>query len=121
MGVEKKKKGAMCTMVCAGSVTLSIRLDSAYQRPELFFFKRVSLALSTVQWVPCTIYRTHQTSFFNKTFIKNRSYSITHTFKNYFVIVFSVFSKIIDIQTHPKGKKKNWTNEPSMMHLDRVS
>ena len=70
MGVEKKKKGAMCTMVCAGSVTLSIRLDSAYQRPELFFFKRVSLALSTVQWVPCTIYRTHQTSFFNKIFIK---------------------------------------------------
>ena len=33
-----------------------------------------------------------QTSFFNKTFIKNGSYSTIHTFKNYFATVFSVFS-----------------------------
>ena len=45
-----------------------------------------------------------QTSFFNKTFIKNGSYDIIHTFKNYFVIVFSVFSKISGIQTHSTTK-----------------
>ena len=43
-----------------------------------------------------------QTSFFNKTFIKNRSHDTIHTFKNYFITVFSVFSKISGIQTHPK-------------------
>ena len=40
--------------------------------------------------------------FFNKIFIKNRSYSTIHTFKNYFAITFSVFSKISGIQTHSK-------------------
>ena len=33
-----------------------------------------------------------QTSFFNKTFIKNGSYSTIHTFKNYFATVFLVFN-----------------------------
>ena len=33
-----------------------------------------------------------QTSFLIKTFIKNRSHGTIHTFKNYFTIVFSVFS-----------------------------
>ena len=33
-----------------------------------------------------------QTSFFNKTFIKNGSHSIIHIFKNDFAIVFSIFS-----------------------------
>ena len=42
-----------------------------------------------------------QTSFFNKTFIKNGSHDTIHTFKNYFVTVFSVFSKISSIQTDP--------------------
>ena len=32
--------------------------------------------------------------FFNKNFIKNESHGTIHTFKNYFVTVFSVFSKI---------------------------
>ena len=43
-----------------------------------------------------------QTSFFNNTFIKNGSHDTIHTFKNYFVTVFSVFSKISSIQTHSK-------------------
>ena len=30
--------------------------------------------------------------FFNKAFIKNESHSIIHTFKNYFAIIFSIFS-----------------------------
>ena len=43
--------------------------------------------------------------------IKNRFHNIIHTFKNYFVTVFSVFSKINYIQTdsymlNPKKKKK---------------
>ena len=43
-----------------------------------------------------------QTSFFTKTFIKNGSHGIIHTFENYFATVFSIFSKISGIQTHPK-------------------
>ena len=46
-----------------------------------------------------------QTSFFNKTFIKNGSHGTIHTFKNYFATVFLVFSKISGIQTHPKSEK----------------
>ena len=33
-----------------------------------------------------------QISFFNKIFIKNKSYGTVHTFKNYFTIVLSVFN-----------------------------
>ena len=36
--------------------------------------------------------RDPQTSFFNKTFIKNGSHGIIHTFKNYFATVFSIFN-----------------------------
>ena len=35
-----------------------------------------------------------QTFYFTKIFIKNESYGTIHTFKNYFAIVFLVFSKI---------------------------
>ena len=50
--------------------------------------------------------RDPQTSFFTQTFIKNGSHDTIRTFKNYFVILFSVFSfqffsKISGIQTHP--------------------
>ena len=34
--------------------------------------------------------------------IKNGSQNTIHTFKNYFAMMFSVFSKISGIQTHPK-------------------
>ena len=46
--------------------------------------------------------RDSNTSFFTETFIKNWSHGTIHTFKNYFVIVFSVFNKISNTQTHPK-------------------
>ena len=36
--------------------------------------------------------RDSQTSFFTQTFIKNWSHDIIHTFKNYFVTMFSIFS-----------------------------
>ena len=41
--------------------------------------------------------------------IKNESHGTIHTFKNYFVIVFSVLTKISSIQTDPKNTllKKN--------------
>ena len=44
-----------------------------------------------------------QISFFNKTFIKNESHGIIHTFKNYVVTVFSIFSfqQISGIQMDP--------------------
>ena len=41
---------------------------------------------------PMNCSRDLQTSFFNKTFIKNGSQGTIHTFKNYFATVFSVFS-----------------------------
>ena len=51
---------------------------------------------------PVHCLRDPQAFFFNKTFIKNGSYGTIHTFKNYFAIVFSVFSKINCIKTDHK-------------------
>ena len=42
-----------------------------------------------------------QTSFLSNFFIKNGSHGIIHTIKNYFVIMFLVFSKISSIQIGP--------------------
>ena len=53
------------------------------------------------QWVLCCS-RDPQTSFVKKNFIKNGSHNTIHIFKNYFIIMFSVFSKISGIQTHTK-------------------
>ena len=63
----------------------------------LFCFWRGAFCL--FQWVLCS--QDLQTSFFTKTFIKNGSHDTIHTFKNYFATMFSVFSKIRGIQTHP--------------------
>ena len=41
-------------------------------------------------------------TLFRKKNFKTGSHDTIHTFKNYFVTVFSVFSKISGIQTHPK-------------------
>ena len=46
---------------------------------------------SVCQWVPCTVHGIHKHIFFSKIFIKNEPHDTIHTFKNYFVIVFSVF------------------------------
>ena len=51
----------------------------------LFFF--IAFPMGSVY---CS--RDPQISFFNKFFIKNGSYSIIHIFKNYFIIMFSIFS-----------------------------
>ena len=42
-------------------------------------------------WVPCTVYGTRK-YFFQKNDFKTRSHGTIHTFKNYFVTVFSIFS-----------------------------
>ena len=64
-------------------------------RFSLFIF----IFLENVNWhffvfpmgsVHCS--RNSQTFFFNKTFIKNKSYGTIHTFKNYFTTIFSVFN-----------------------------
>ena len=46
-----------------------------------------------------------QTSFFNKTFIKNGSHGTIHIFKYFFATVFLVFRKISCIQTDPKYRQ----------------
>ena len=38
--------------------------------------------------------------------MKNGSHDTIHTFKNYFVTVFSVSAKISSIQTNPNGDKQ---------------
>ena len=68
---------------------------------SLFLNKRVSVTFMFFQWVLSNIHKTRKTSFFSKTFIKNGLHGTIHTFKNYFAIMFSVFSKISSIQTHP--------------------
>ena len=46
--------------------------------------------------------RDSQTSLFIHFFIKNGSHDTIYTFKNYFVTIFSIFSKIDCIQTDPQ-------------------
>ena len=73
-------------------ITYSIRLDLAYQSLHFFFEARFfGFGHCLVGPIHCS--RDPQTSFFNKTFIKNGSHGTIHTFKIYFVIVFSVFNK----------------------------
>ena len=64
-------------------VKLSERLDTV----EMIFQLRPVFVSGPVHCL-----RDPQTSFFNKTFIKNGSYGTIHPFKNYFVTVLSVFS-----------------------------
>ena len=58
------------------------------------FENRVSTTILLFQQVLYIVYETYKYLFFNRIFIKNRSLDTIHTFKNYFVTVFSVFSKI---------------------------
>ena len=67
-----------------------------------FFFSFLRKAFLGFPMGPVHGSRDPQTSFFNKTFIKNGPHNTIYTFKNYFATVFSVFSKISGIQTHLK-------------------
>ena len=93
--------------------TLSICLDTrciAFPAFQFFFFLLLAAArvsggqMATVheQWpyifdfsIVCgsyALFTNPQNSFFSNFFIKNGSYGIIYTFKNYFTIVFSVFN-----------------------------
>ena len=72
-----------------------------------FWFQLHYLTKSTINsarmhcsWVP-------QIPLFSHFFIKNRSYSTIHTFKNYFTTVFLFLAKISSIQTDPKTLQKS--------------
>ena len=53
-----------------------------------------SITFQPHKWVPCTIHRIYKPYFLANFFIKNGSQDTIYTFKNYFTIVFSVFSCI---------------------------
>ena len=79
------------------SFTLRCSLDSRFARScfasSLFFFFLATLFDFSAISVGLMHYlQDPQTSLFYNFFIKNRPYGTIHTFKNYFVTVFSVFS-----------------------------
>ena len=70
-----------------------------------FFFEVCFSAETHFQWVLCTVHRTHKHLFSSKFSLKmGFTYSTIHIFKNYFATVFSVFSKISDIETDLTSK-----------------
>ena len=70
--------------------------------PENFDFS----AIFNTSVGPVNSARNPQTSLFSNFFMKNGSHDTIHTFKNYFVTVFSVSAKISSIQTNPNGDKQ---------------
>ena len=85
------------------SVLLDIEVcASAFSLSLLFCFLEASFSnFMFHQWVSCTVYGIHKLLFSTIFFIKNGSHGTIHTFKNYFAIVFSIFSKINSIQMDP--------------------
>ena len=81
------------------SIRLDIRLRHCISRFIFFiFFLRSQFSRDYALFSRSrTLFTRPQTSFFNKTFIKNGSHDTIHTFKNYFATVFLIFSKISDI------------------------
>ena len=59
----------------------------------LFFFLVAIMDFSSMNSAPVHCSRDLKNSLFSNFFIKNRSHGTIYTFKNYFAIVFSVFSK----------------------------
>ena len=89
--------------------TYSACLDSNYCGVCVFVLRffflffgsaRICLLFNSKQCIR-VLFTDQQISFFNNSFIKNRSYGTINTFKNYFAIVFSVSAKISSIQTDP--------------------
>ena len=65
---------------------------STFEFPSLFFFPAAYFDFSIVNNASMHCSRIPQTSLFSNFFIKNRSHGTSHTFKNYFVTMFSIFS-----------------------------
>ena len=89
-------------------MTLSICLDTdenqCFVFHFFFFLRRATSGIMHCSVGPVHYSRDPQTFFFTKTFIKNGSHCIIHTFKNYFTIMFSIFNKINCIQTDPNSQ-----------------
>ena len=60
--------------------------------PQLLTFLQCTVHISTTQVGPVHCSRDLQISLFSNFFIKNKSHSTIHIFKNYFATMFSVFS-----------------------------
>ena len=85
-----------------------------------FFFSRISEWCSycscTVAWIVTAnvdfplwtviraLFTDPQIPLFSKFFIKNESHGTIHTFKKYFITVFSISAKISSIQTDPENE-----------------
>ena len=112
---------SMCLdMIIFAFCVLRPRLDFHAFQP-FFFFLLCAMIVDLIQCEQCTppqlfqhilinfsatfLSRDPQISLFNNFFIKNWSHGTIHTFKNYFVTVFSVFSfsKISSIQMNQKS------------------
>ena len=79
------------------SFTLRCGLDSRFAHScfvfsFFFYFLAVLFDFSVIPVGPMHCLQNPQTSLFNNFFIKNKLYGTIHTFKNYFVTVFSVFN-----------------------------
>ena len=112
--LKKKKKKTLETSKhkpwTGSKLSLIVRLD-AHQHLCVcgFFFSSTCMNSNctvyahgfTIQETNCTfhILFTDPQPLYSEKNIKNWSYSTIHTFKNYFVTVFSIFSKISCIQT----------------------
>ena len=73
---------------CLDSMShVHVLLKSAF---SFFFFKPAFVDIFTVNSAPIHCSQTYKLHFSTTFSIKNGSYGIIHTFKNYFVIMFSV-------------------------------
>ena len=82
-------------------VWIGVSVPTSSILPFFFFFGSVFSIFLTLCHTNGSVHysRNSQTSFFSNFFIKIWSYGTIHTFKNYFITIFSIFSKISDIQT----------------------
>ena len=105
---KRVSKRILSTPLHHAEITSAFAFAFAFSFFFFFFFfltKRVFYGWNWYFSGSCTLFT--RPTFFNKTFITNRSHGTIHIFENYFAIVFSVFSKIGNIQTDPKS-----TNTP---------
>ena len=89
-------------------LAFSVEFWAAFSDFILFYFIFLPAVLfDQVNHEQCThaLFTDPQIPLFNNFFIKNRSHDTNHTFKNYFVTVFSISAKISSIQTDPISHK----------------
>ena len=101
MGSQQTRLNFLTTMYLFGLRFQCCVCAFAFSSFFFFFFeKRVSIFLLS----PVYCLWDSQTFFFSHFFIKNGTYDIIHTFKNYFTIIFLVFS-FQQNKHYPNGPK----------------